>query len=244
MYSTSTNNENGLIPDHLTHTHPPQEVVIEFIPNLSQIEAETELLGNIRTGTPSPPPQSLDTNDTNRYAEWDPSPSPAQDIQNMPTIMQLPGPQESPALTFTNAHGARVSIRLPTPHPSVPSEQQPAAPPQQEASPERNRDQRSSLRVLFQNIHHISQQTTTVLETHQKTHDVFIALEPWYGRLRAMGPDTQFAAAAQGTQVGSPGGSLENDDRNNYDQLPSVLDVLDSEALLRNPQEYVDTLPA
>ena len=59
-----------------------------------------------------------------------------------------------------------------------------------------------------------------------------------------MGPDTQFAAAAQGTQVGSPGGSLENDDRNNYDQLPSVLDVLDSEALLRNPQEYVDTLPA
>ena len=59
-----------------------------------------------------------------------------------------------------------------------------------------------------------------------------------------MGPDTQFAAAARGTRVGSPGGSPENDDRNNYDQLPPVLDVLDSEALLRNPQEYVDTLPA
>ena len=58
-----------------------------------------------------------------------------------------------------------------------------------------------------------------------------------------MGPDTQFAAVAQGTQVSSPGNPKEDNDRHSYNQLPTVLDVLDSEALQKNPQEYVDTLP-
>ena len=244
MYSTLINNEIGLPPDYDVHAHPPPEAEIEFVPNLSQIEAEAELLANICTGTPSPLPPSPGTNSTDCYAEWDPSPSPMLTAQNLPPTSQLRGPQEPPALTFTNTHGAQISIWCPTPHPPGPPTQPTEALQQREASPGRDWDQWSSLRVLFQNGHHIAQQTTTVLETHQKTHDVFIVLEPWYGRLRAMGPDTQFTVAAQGTHVGSPGGSQESNDRHNYDQLPIVLDVLDSEALQKNPQEYADTLPA
>ena len=120
MYSTSIINENRLSPDHLTHMNSPQEAVIELLPNLSQIEAEMALLCNIRTGTPSPPPRSPGTNNTDQYAEWDPSPSPAREVRNATTTMQPPGPQEPPALTFTNAHGTRVSIRLPTPRPPQP----------------------------------------------------------------------------------------------------------------------------
>ena len=115
MYSTVVNDENGLTPDCVMHAHSPQEAEIEFIPNLSQIEAEAELLCNIRTGTPSPPPRSLNINYADRYAEWDPSPSPVHEVHNAPPAMQPQGLHEPPALTFTNAHGAQVSIWHPTP---------------------------------------------------------------------------------------------------------------------------------
>ena len=220
MYSTLINNEIGLPPDYDVHAHPPPEAEIEFVPNLSQIEAEAELLANICTGTPSPLPPSPGTNSTDCYAEWDPSPSPAQEAQYAAPIRQSGGHQEPPILTFTNMHGTQVSIQCPIPGPPT---EHPEPATHQTTSQGRDQDQRSSLHVLFQNVHHISQQTTTVLETHQKTHDIFVVLEPWYGRLRAMGPDTQFAMAAWGTQVGSPDGSYEDDDCHNYDQLPTVL---------------------
>ena len=56
MYSTSINDENGLTPNNDIYAHSPLEAEIEFIPNLSQLEVEAELLSNICTGTPSPPP--------------------------------------------------------------------------------------------------------------------------------------------------------------------------------------------
>ena len=196
MYSTPNNDVNGLFPECVMHAHPLQEAEVEFIPNLSQLEAEVQLLGNIRTGTPSPPPCPPTESNTDCYAEWDPSPSPEQEVWDAPLTSQQPGPQEPPTLTFINDHSAWISIRCPIPQPPDPPTEHPNALPQREASPGGDQDQQSSLHVLFQNMHHISQQTTTVLEAHQKTHDVFIVLEPWYGRLRAMGPDTQFTAVA------------------------------------------------
>ena len=135
MYSTSINDETGLTPDHVTHAHSPQEAEIEFIPNLSQIEAEAELLGNICTGTPSPPPRPLNAGYANRYAEWDPSPSPIQEAQNAMPLSQPGGPQEPPTLTFTNAQGAWISIRGPTPCPLDPPMEYPTASLHQKASP-------------------------------------------------------------------------------------------------------------
>lgn len=165
-------------------------------------------------------------------------------------VTQQWGPLNPPTLTFRNNHSAQIVIWGPTSQPSpafpgnaeLPHGHHMVKPPSK-ASSDYQQGNRTSLCILFQNVHHIVQQTTTILEAHQKTHDVFVILELWYGRLRAMGPDTQFVVATQGTQVGSPGCSPENHDRNHHDQLPMVLDILDSKALQRNPQEYADALP-
>ena len=61
-----------------------------------------------------------------------------------------------------------------------------------------------------------------LLEFYQGHHVIFI-LEPWYGRLRAMGPDNRRAQAPPANRVGSPGRSLsplqssDTDDALTYD---------------------------
>ncbi|KAI1785250.1 hypothetical protein LXA43DRAFT_1066091 [Ganoderma leucocontextum] len=50
----------------------------------------------------------------------------------------------------------------------------------------------------------MSHQTTMLLEHYQSTHNVVIVTEPWYGTIRAMGPDTKFAHAPKDRRVASP----------------------------------------
>ncbi|KAI1787686.1 hypothetical protein LXA43DRAFT_839120, partial [Ganoderma leucocontextum] len=53
-----------------------------------------------------------------------------------------------------------------------------------------------SLWIVYQNVHHMSHQMTMLLERYQSTHDVVIVTEPWYGTIRAMGPDTKLRRKA------------------------------------------------
>ncbi|PIL30328.1 hypothetical protein GSI_07512 [Ganoderma sinense ZZ0214-1] len=108
-----------------------------------------------------------------------------------------PDPRRSVMLTFTNDQGAQVRLLGPTPPNATPDPRNLPPPPKRGDNP-------SSLRVLFQNVHHISHQTTMLLELYNKSHDVICVTEPWYGRLRAMGPDNRHAQAPPPNRVGSP----------------------------------------
>ncbi|PIL34384.1 hypothetical protein GSI_03159 [Ganoderma sinense ZZ0214-1] len=68
-------------------------------------------------------------------------------------------------LTFTNDQGAQVRLLGPTPPNATPDPRNLPPPPKRGDNP-------SSLRVLFQNVHHISHQTTMLLELYNKSHDV------------------------------------------------------------------------